>query len=40
VFCQAKKPKGGWVTLDPVAGPRTANMHDRVKQARIYVSMD
>lgn len=40
VFCQAKKPRGGWVTLDPVAGPRTESMHNRVKQARIYVSMD
>jgi hypothetical protein len=37
VFCQAKKPGAGWVTLDPVAGPRTANMHRRVKQMRIYV---
>jgi hypothetical protein len=37
VFCQALKPGGSWVTLDPVAGPRTANMHRRVKQMRIYV---
>lgn len=37
VFCQARKPGAGWVTLDPVAGPRTANMHRRVKQMRIYV---
>jgi hypothetical protein len=37
VFCQARKPGAGWVTLDPVAGPRTANMHKRVKQMRIYV---
>jgi hypothetical protein len=37
VFAQARKPGAGWVTLDPVAGPRTANMHRRVKQMRIYV---
>lgn len=37
VFAQAKKPKGGWVTLDPVAGPRTGEMQKRVKQLRIYV---
>lgn len=38
VFAQGYKPKGGWVTLDPVAGPRTQAMHDRVKQVRFYVS--
>jgi len=38
VFAQARKPKAGWVTLDPVAGPRTAEMQRRVKQLRIYVS--
>jgi hypothetical protein len=38
VFAQGLKPKGGWVTLDPVAGPRTDLMHKRVKQLRFYVS--
>jgi transglutaminase-like putative cysteine protease len=38
VFIQAKKPKGGWVTLDPVAGPRTEDMHRKVKQVRFYVA--
>lgn len=37
VFMQAMKPHGGWVTLDPVAGPRTEEMHRRVKQVRFYV---
>ena len=36
VFAQATKPKGGFVTLDPVAGPRTQKMHNRIKQVRIY----
>jgi len=40
VFAQAAKPGGGWVTVDPVAGPRTANMHKRVKQFRIYTTKD
>lgn len=40
VFCQAMKPRGGWVTLDPVAGPRTGRMHRRTKQIRIYESKD
>jgi hypothetical protein len=39
VFCQAMKPGGGgWVTVDPVAGPRTGRMHKRIKQCRIYKS--
>jgi len=40
VFAQAKKPGpgGSWVTVDPVAGQRTARMHQRVKQYRIYES--
>jgi hypothetical protein len=37
VFCQGRKAPDVWVTLDPVAGPRTARMHNRVKQVRIYV---
>lgn len=37
VFCQGRKGPDTWVTLDPVAGPRTAKMHRRVKQVRIYV---
>lgn len=37
VFCQGKKASDTWVTLDPVAGPRTARMHARIKQVRIYV---
>jgi hypothetical protein len=40
VFCQAVKPRGEWVTLDPVAGPRTGNMHRRAKQVRIYESKE
>lgn len=36
VFAQGRKPTGGWVTLDPVAGPRIAEMHRRVRQVRIY----
>jgi len=40
VFAQALKPGNVWVTIDPVAGPRTAKMHDRVKQYRIYESDD
>jgi len=40
VFAQALKPGGGWVTIDPVAGPRTGKMHKRVKQYRIYESDD
>jgi hypothetical protein len=40
VFAQAAKGSGGWVTVDPVAGPRTPRMHQRVKQYRIYESND
>lgn len=40
VFAQALKPGNIWVTVDPVAGPRTSNMHRRVKQYRIYESED
>ena len=43
VFAQALKPGpdgGSWVTVDPVAGPRTPKMHRRVKQYRIYESDD
>lgn len=40
VFAQALKPGGGWVTVDPVAGPRTPKMHQRVKQYRIYETED
>lgn len=36
VFTQAEKPNKSWVTVDPVAGPRTGRMHRRVKQFRIY----
>lgn len=36
VFAQAEKPNRSWVTVDPVAGPRTDRMHKRVKQYRIY----
>lgn len=36
VFAQAEKPNRSWVTVDPVAGPRTDKMHRRVKQLRIY----
>jgi transglutaminase-like putative cysteine protease len=37
VFCQGLTPRGdGWVTLDPVAGPRIGEMHKRVKQVRVY----
>ena len=37
VFAQVKRPGGSWVTVDPVAGPRTRRMHSRVKQLRVYV---
>jgi hypothetical protein len=40
VFCQGVKSPGGWVTLDPVAGPRTTKMHRRVRQVRIYEPND
>jgi hypothetical protein len=40
VFAQALKPGGIWVTIDPVAGPRTPKMQSRVKQYRIYESDD
>lgn len=40
VFAQALKPGGIWVTIDPVAGPRTPKMHRRVKQFRIYENED
>lgn len=40
VFAQALKPGGIWVTIDPVAGPRTPKMHRRVKQYRIYTKED
>ena len=40
VFAQALKPGNVWVTVDPVAGPRTAKMHRSVKQYRLYESDD
>lgn len=40
VFAQAEKPGKSWVTVDPVAGPRTDRMHRRVKQYRIYVEQE
>jgi hypothetical protein len=40
VFAQAQKPNRSWVTVDPVAGPRTGKMHKRVKQLRIYQERD
>lgn len=40
VFAQVRKPVGPWVTIDPVAGPRTPKMHRRVKQYRIYENED
>lgn len=37
VFCQFFEPKSGkWLTLDPVARERTANMHARVVAMRTY----
>lgn len=37
VFAQAKEPRTGkWITLDPVAGPNTAEMLQRVVAARAY----
>jgi transglutaminase-like putative cysteine protease len=37
VFVEAFEPKSRcWVTLDPVAGPRTAGMLRRIRRARIY----
>jgi len=37
VFVQAERTPGRWTTLDPVAGPRTGQMHARVKQVRFYL---
>lgn len=40
VFTQSQRMPGWWVTLDPVAGPRTKQMHGRIKQARIYTETE
>ena len=38
VFVQALEPKSGkWITVDFVAGEKTARMHDRIKYAKIFV---
>lgn len=37
VFIQVREPRsGGWITLDPVAGPRTKEMLHRVKIAKVW----
>ena len=37
VFVQALEPRSGvWVTLDPVAGERVKNMHQRAVAVKIY----
>lgn len=36
VYTEGRKPSGSWVTLDPVAGPRIAEMQKRIRQMRVY----